>query len=106
MDRGLARIAWRVENETALFEFHDESDARDKKLDSLNNLYSLCRYCHSAVHRAEWRIARKLLSKMYDERSRGFHYGISKLELLQYYSVEEIVKNVDPELRVIPVIES
>ena len=85
--------------------FQDVFDAKNKKLDSLNNLYSLCPYCHSAVHRAEGRVARKLLSKMYDERSIGFHYGISKLELFQYYSVEEIVKNVDPELSVIPEIE-
>ena len=86
-------------------EFQDEFDLRHKKLDSLSNLYSLCPYCHSAVHRAEGRIARKLLSKMYDERSIGFHYGISKLELFQYYSVEEIVKNADPELSAIPEIE-
>lgn len=86
-------------------EFQDEFDSRNKKLDSLNNLYSLCPYCHSAVHRAEGRIARKLLSKMYDERSIGFHYGISKLELFQYYSVEEIVKNADPDLSAIPVID-
>lgn len=77
-----------------------------KKLDHINNLYSLCPYCHSAAHHAEGSIARKLLSKMYDERSIGFHYGISKLELFQYYSVEEIVKNVDPLLSAIPEIEA
>jgi len=77
----------------------------EKKLDHINNLYSLCPYCHSAVHHAEGRIARKLLSKMYDERSIGFHYGISKLQLFQLYSVEEIVKNVDPLLSAIPEIE-
>lgn len=76
-----------------------------KKLDHLNNLYSLCPYCHSAVHHAKGRIARELLSKMYDERSIGFHYGISKLQLFQLYSVEEIVKDVDPTLSTIPEIE-
>jgi len=83
-----------------------QDDFREKKLDHLNNLYSLCPYCHAAVHHAEGRIARKLLSKMYDERSIGFHFGISKLQLFQYYSVEEIVKNVDPLLSAIPEIES
>jgi len=78
----------------------------NKKLDHINNLYSLCPYCHSAVHHAEGRIARKLLSKMYDERSIGFHYGISKLQLFQLYAVEEIVKNVDPLLSAIPEIEA
>ena len=78
----------------------------DKKLDHINNLYSLCPYCHSAVHHAQGRIARKLLSKMYDERSIGFHYGISKLQLYQFYSVEEIVKDVDPLLSAIPEIEA
>ncbi len=76
-----------------------------KKLDHINNLYSLCPYCHAAVHFAEGNVARKLLSKMYDERSIGFHYGISKLYLYQLYSVEEIVKEVDPLLSSIPVIE-
>jgi len=85
--------------------FQEDFDQRRKKLDNINNLYSLCPYCHAAVHHAEGRIARKLLSKMYDERSIGFHYGISKLELFQYYSVEEIVKNVDPVLSAIPEIE-
>ena len=78
----------------------------NKKLDHINNLYSLCPFCHSAVHHAEGRVARKLLSKMYDERSIGFHYGISKLQLYQLYSVEEIVKNVDPLLSAIPEIET
>lgn len=77
----------------------------DKKLDHLNNLFSLCPYCHAAVHHAEGRVARKLLSRMYDERSIGFHYGISKLNLFQLYSVEEIVKEVDPVLSAIPEIE-
>lgn len=82
-----------------------QSDFSAKKLDQLNNLYGLCPYCHAAVHHAEGRIARKLLSKMYDERSIGFHYGISKLQLFQMYAVEEIVKNVDPLLSAIPEIE-
>ena len=77
-----------------------------KKLDHINNLYSLCPYCHAAVHHAEGRVARKLLSKMYDDRSIGFHYGISKLNLFQLYSVEEIVKEADPLLSAIPEIEA
>ena len=82
-----------------------QKDFTGKKLDNLNNLYSLCPYCHAAVHFAEGRVARKLLSRMYDERSIGFHYGISKLNLYQLYSVEEIVKEVDPLLSAIPEIE-
>ena len=77
-----------------------------KKLDHINNLYSLCPYCHAAVHHAEGRVARKLLAKMYDDRSIGFHYGISKLNLFQLYSVEEIVKEADPLLSAIPEIEA
>ena len=81
--------------------FQDEFAS--KKLDHINNLYSLCPYCHAAVHHAEGRVARKLLSKMYDDR---FHYGISKLNLFQLYSVEEIVKEADPLLSAIPEIEA
>ena len=77
-----------------------------KKLDHINNLYSLCPYCHAAVHHTEGRVARKLLSKMYDDRSIGFHYGISKLNLFQLYSVEEIVKEADPLLSAIPEIDA
>ena len=84
--------------------FQDEFAS--KKLDNINNLYSLCPYCHAAVHHAEGRVARKLLSKMYDDRSVGFHYGISKLNLFQLYSVEEIVKEADPLLSAIPEIEA
>ena len=84
--------------------FQDEFST--KKLDHINNLYSLCPYCHAAVHHAEGRVARNLLSKMYDDRSIGFHYGISKLYLFQLYSVEEIVKEVDPLLSAIPDIET
>ena len=84
--------------------FQDEFAS--KKLDHINNLYSLCPYCHAAVHHAEGRVARKLLSKMYDDRSIGFHYGISKLNLFQLYSVEEIVKEADPLLSAIPEIEA
>lgn len=84
--------------------FQDEFAS--KKLDHINNLYSLCPYCHAAVHHAEGRVARKLLSKMYDDRSVGFHYGISKLNLFQLYSVEEIVKEADPLLSAIPEIEA
>lgn len=84
--------------------FQDEFAS--KKLDNINNLYSLCPYCHAAVHHAEGRVARKLLSKMYDDRSVGSHYGISKLNLFQLYSVEEIVKEADPLLSAIPEIEA
>ena len=83
-----------------------QGEFASKKLDHINNLYSLCPYCHAAVHHAEGRVARKLLAKMYDDRSIGFHYGISKLNLFQLYSVEEIVKEADPLLSAIPEIEA
>lgn len=83
-----------------------QGEFASKKLDHINNLYSLCPYCHAAVHHAEGRVARKLLARMYDDRSIGFHYGISKLNLFQLYSVEEIVKEADPLLSAIPEIEA
>ena len=37
-------------------------------------------------------VARKILDRLYDLRSIQRHYGITKRELHQLYSVEEIVK--------------
>ena len=65
---------------------------RHKNLMTLDNLCSLCPYCHRAIHHAEESLARKILDSLYDLRSVQFHYGVTKRELHQLYSVEEIVR--------------
>lgn len=63
-----------------------------KDLTKLDNLCSLCPWCHRAVHHAVEEVSRNILSNLYDLRSLGFHYGITKEQLFQLYSVEEIVR--------------
>ena len=65
---------------------------RHKDLMKLDNLCSLCPFCHRAVHHGEEDLSRRILSRLFDIRSIGFHYGITKPELFQLYSVEEIVR--------------
>ncbi len=64
---------------------------RHKDLCRLDNLCSLCPFCHRAIHHGEEPLARTILSALFDLRSIGHHYGITKQELFQLYSVEEIV---------------
>lgn len=63
-----------------------------KSLDNLQNICSLCPWCHRAIHHAEEDLVRKMLSSLYDLRSIGVHYLISKQDLFQMYAVEEIVR--------------
>ena len=65
---------------------------RHKNLMTLDNLCSLCPWCHRAIHHAEESLAREILDSLYDTRSVKVHYGITKRELHQLYSVEEIIK--------------
>ena len=65
---------------------------RHKDLTRLDNLCSLCPWCHRAIHHGEEELSRKILSKLFDLRGLGFHYGITKEELFQLYSVEEIIR--------------
>ena len=63
-----------------------------KDLTKLDNLCSLCPWCHRAIHHGEESLSRAILSSLFDLRSLGFHYGITKEQLYQLYSVEEIVR--------------
>lgn len=65
---------------------------RHKDLTRLDNLCSLCPWCHRAIHHGEEELSRKILSRLYDLRGLRLHYGITKEELFQLYSVEEIIR--------------
>lgn len=64
-----------------------------KDLTKLDNLCSLCPWCHRAIHHGEESLSRKILGTLFDLRGIGFHYSISKEQLFQLYSVEEIVRD-------------
>ena len=66
---------------------------KHKDLTRLDNLCSLCPWCHRAIHHGEEVLSRKILATLFDLRGIGFHYGISKEQLFQLYSVEEIVRD-------------
>lgn len=72
--------------------FQPQFSTQKKSLDNLQNICSLCPWCHRAIHHAEEDMVRKMLSSLYDLRSIGVHYLISKQQLYQMYAVEEIVR--------------
>ena len=72
--------------------FQQQFSTQKKSLDNLQNICSLCPWCHRAIHHAEEEMVRKMLSNLYDLRSIGVHYLISKQQLYQMYAVEEIVR--------------
>ena len=75
--------------------FQPQFFVHKKSLDNLQNICSLCPWCHRAIHHAEEDLVRKMLSSLFDLRSIGVHYAISKQDLFQMYAVEEIVRNDD-----------
>lgn len=72
--------------------FQPQFSTQKKSLDNIQNICSLCPWCHRAIHHAEEDMVRKMLSSLYDLRSIGVHYLISKQQLYQMYAVEEIVR--------------
>jgi len=63
-----------------------------QSLDTIENVFSLCPFCHRAIHHAEESFARKLLETLSLKRPVLNTYGISLQDLFNLYAVEEIVK--------------
>ena len=61
-----------------------------KSLDTMNNVFCLCPYCHRAVHHAEESLAREILSKLADKRPILNEFALSIPDLFSLYAVEEI----------------
>lgn len=60
-------------------------------LDTIDNIFALCPYCHRAIHHAEPHLARSILDKLVYQRPVIQNYGLVKDDLYQLYSVEEIL---------------
>jgi hypothetical protein len=60
------------------------------KLDTLENVYCLCSYCHRAVHHADEPVAREILGTLSAKRDILDTYGLKVDDLFSLYSVEEI----------------
>lgn len=61
-----------------------------KSLDSINNVYCLCPYCHRAVHHAEEELARDILNTLALRRPVLNRYKLSTVDLFSFYGVEII----------------
>ncbi len=60
------------------------------KLDTIENIYCLCTYCHRAVHHAEEPLARNILGTLSEKRDILNKYAIGLDDLFSLYAVEEI----------------
>lgn len=62
-----------------------------KKLDTIENIFSLCPYCHRAIHHAEKDLTRGILKRLVDKRPDILHImNITRTDIFSFYSVEEI----------------
>lgn len=61
-----------------------------RPLDTVNNVFCLCPYCHKAVHHSEERLARKIISTLADKRAVLDDYSLSLPELFNLYAIEDI----------------
>jgi 5-methylcytosine-specific restriction enzyme A len=59
-------------------------------LDTINNVFCLCPYCHRAVHHAAEPIAREILGNLAEKRPILDSFSLSIPDLFSLYAVEEI----------------
>jgi len=59
-------------------------------LDTVNNVFCLCPFCHRAVHHSEERFARKIISTLAAKREVLDDYSLKLPDLFRLYAVEEI----------------
>ena len=59
-------------------------------LDTINNVFCLCPYCHRAVHHAEEPLAREILGNLAEKRPILENFSLSIPDLFSLYAVEEI----------------
>lgn len=61
-----------------------------QSLDTINNVFCLCPYCHRAVHHATEPLAREILSDLAQKRPILDDFDLSVPDLFSLYAVEEI----------------
>ncbi|MDI1292474.1 MAG: HNH endonuclease [Methylobacter sp.] len=62
-----------------------------QKLDVLDNIFSLCPYCHRAIHHADKNLTRNIIDKLVDKRPQVLDImNVTPADLFGLYSVEEI----------------
>jgi 5-methylcytosine-specific restriction enzyme A len=61
-----------------------------RPLDTINNVFCLCPYCHRAVHHAEESLARTILGDLAIKRTILDDFSLTLPDLFSLYAVEEI----------------
>ncbi|MDD5271639.1 MAG: HNH endonuclease [Methylovulum sp.] len=62
-----------------------------QKLDTLDNIFSLCPYCHRAIHHADTSLTRDIITRLVDKRpSILAMMNITVNDVFSFYSVEDI----------------
>jgi hypothetical protein len=62
-----------------------------KKLDVIENVFSLCPYCHRAIHHAEYELTRNIIGKLVDKRPQLLeNMSLNTADIFGFYSVEDI----------------
>lgn len=62
-----------------------------QSLDVLDNIFSLCPFCHRAVHHAEKEFARQIIHTLIEHRPQVLNIlNLQQEDVFKYYSVEEI----------------
>ena len=63
-----------------------------KKLDVIENIFSLCPYCHRAIHHAEHELTRNIIEKLTNKRPQLLdNMQLNSKDIFGFYSVEEIL---------------
>ncbi len=62
-----------------------------RKLDTIENIFSLCPYCHRAIHHANMDLTRDIIKRLVDKRPDVLDImKIREADVLSFYSVEDI----------------
>ncbi|MDP2903296.1 MAG: HNH endonuclease [Methylovulum sp.] len=62
-----------------------------QKLDTLENIFSLCPYCHRAIHHADKDLTRDIIERLVHKRPEILNImDIKAAEIFSFYSVEDI----------------
>ncbi len=62
-----------------------------KKLDVIENIFSLCPNCHRAIHHAEKDLTRHIINKLVDKRPVILDVmNVTVTDVFSFYSVEDI----------------
>ena len=62
-----------------------------QKLDILDNIFSLCPYCHRAIHHANKSLTRNIIDKLVDKRPQVLNImNLTRPDMYSFYSVEDI----------------